>query len=122
MNCLKRGADVIDASADTSNLCVTLATPVLAELRPQLDLTEESVKRVVEVMNDARFDRRADEPDSVLRVDEALAAGEEATRDWFAVTDAPEAALDAVLASQPDRVGDSGLPVSAHAVAHGGDE
>ena len=121
MNCLKRGADVIDASAYTSNLCVTLAKPVLEELRPQLDLTEKSVKRVVEVVNDARFDRRKDEPDSGLRVDEAIAAVEEATRDWSAVTDEPEAALDAVLA-RPDSVGDSGLPVSAHAVAHGGDE
>jgi hypothetical protein len=72
------------------------------EVRPQLDAIEEAVRGVIEAVNDARYDRRTDEPHSGLRVGEALARVEEATTHWFAVADELEGALDDVLERRPE--------------------
>jgi hypothetical protein len=72
------------------------------EVRPQLDLIEGAVRGVIEAVNDARLDRRTDEPGSGLSVAEALGAVERASNHWFVVSDDLEAALDAVLARRPD--------------------
>jgi len=71
-------------------------------LTPRLEPIAGAVRRVIEVVNDARFDRRTDEPGSGLGATQVLESVEQATENWFAVTDGFEAALDSMLESQPD--------------------
>ncbi|WP_327139060.1 hypothetical protein [Nocardia sp. NBC_01327] len=64
------------------------------DLLPQVDRISRAITGVAEAVNYARFDRRTDEPDSGLCVDQAITGVEAAAREWFAASAALEASLE----------------------------
>jgi hypothetical protein len=72
------------------------------------------VRGVVDAVGDARYDARTDEPGSGLRVDEALARVEAASREWLAANDELVAALD--VAAERQRVSESEIGAARSAL------
>ncbi|MCU1645419.1 MAG: hypothetical protein JWN03_5694 [Nocardia sp.] len=71
------------------------------DLLPLVDRVERAITGVAGAVQDARFDRRSDEPGSGLRVDQAVAGVEAASREWFAVSGELQASLELKRRWQP---------------------